>query len=358
MNQALFRHPKPNPEQVAQTHEVRRIEVAHDPALSFGVPVPVSMATALPSTYEPRRHEQPEPLALFGEPAGQGGRHVGVDSPKLLVSAQTLHWEVDPLEWVRWLWAKNGWRIAHSQTHPGPAGPRYELAALKEVDGQALVRRCMATRSGSRLVRCDATVALSDWSQWHDALWWALDGFHLGKTAAGSIEAMVACEGPFLGFAVPGSWEARGQKMRKGQEVQGMAWALQPFRHVQRGAAMKVHAQRLEDALSAEQRRASLWRDFRASGARMGGVLEANRVEFAALIPGWVGQWQAAVQTSRGDGVLVLAQREDAGVAIDYVLTAPAAGTEHVDWMRASRALDVAIATSLPGLPAKTSVAA
>lgn len=345
MNQTLFRHPKPNPEDVAQTHEVRRIEVAHDPALSFGVPVPVSMATALPGAYEPRGHEKPEPLALFGEPAG---RNVSVNSPKLLVSAHTLHWEVDPLEWLRWLWAKEGWRIAHAQTHPGPAGPRYELAALKEVEGEAIVRRCMATRSGARLVRCDATAALSAWAQWHDALWWALDGFHLGTVSAGTIEAMVAYEGPFFGFAVPGSWEARGQSMpmRTGKDVRGMAWALQPFRHVQRGAAMKIHAQRLEDAPSAEQRRASLWRDFRASGARMGGVLEAKRVEFAELVPGWVGQWQAAMQMSRGDGVIVVVQREDAGVALDYVLASPAAGTEHVDWMRATRALDVAIATS------------
>ena len=38
-------------------------------------------------------------------------------------------------------------------------------------------------------------------------------------------------------------------------------------------------------------------------------------------------------------------------VAMDYVLVAPAAGTEHLDWMRATRALDVAISTSDPRAP-------
>lgn len=40
------------------------------------------------------------------------------------------------------------------------------------------------------------------------------------------------------------------------------------------------------------------------------------------------------------------AQREDDGLAVDYLMMAPAAGTEHIDWMRATRALDVAIATT------------
>lgn len=340
---ALFTHPKPNPEQVAKTHETRRIEVAHDPALSFGVPVPQGMATAVPTTHVPQEHGRPEPLAMFGftvDPAAP-------DAPRLLVCAQTLEWEVDPLEWLRWLWAKDGWLVGLAQTHPGPGGPRYEIAALKTIRGEVVVRRSMAIRSGPRLVRCDASAPMKVWAQWHDTLWWALDGFHLGRVAPGTIEAMVVHDGPLLGFAIPGSWDARS----RGTDAEGMAWALQPARDVQRGAALKVHAQRLDGAPSAELRRASLWREVQGAGTSMGGVLSATRAEFAELVPGWVGQWQAAVQMPKGDGVVVLVQREDAGVALDYVLTAPAAGTEHVDWMRATRALDVVIATSMPSGP-------
>ena len=49
------------------------------------------------------------------------------------------------------------------------------------------------------------------WADWHDALWWALDGFHLGRSAPGTIEEMLVHDGPLLGFAVPGSWDARGR---------------------------------------------------------------------------------------------------------------------------------------------------
>ena len=342
---ALFTHPKPGPEQVAKTHEHRRIEVAHDSGLSFGVPVPLGMATAVPTTHVPREHGRPEPLAMFGFASAPRGPRA--DLPRLVVCSQTLEWEVDPLEWLRWLWAKDGWLIGLAQTHPGPGGPRYELAGLKTLHGKVMVRRTMATRSGPRLVRCDASAPMEVWADWHDALWWALDGFHLGRSTPGTIEAMVVHDGPLLGFAVPGSWDARG----RGSDAEGMAWALQPARDVQRGAALKVHAQRLIDAPSAELRRASLWREMRDCGVVMGAVLTAKRMEFSELVPGWVGQWQAAVQMSGGDGVVVLVQREDAGVALDYVLTAPAAGTQHVDWMRATRALDVVIATSMPSGP-------
>ena len=336
----LFQHPSIDPEIRARTHELRRIELTHDPGMSFELLTPVAMATAMPKSHVPQVRNRPVPLALFGlRPALEG--------PRLLVCAQTLTWEVDPLEWLRWLWTRAGWRVAVARAHPGPSGPTYELGALRETDGHVEVRRTMAIRSGPRLVRCDASAPLSVWPQWHDALWHALRGFSLGKAARGPVEALLVHEGPLLGFALPGSWEARS----RGSQDPGMAWAAQPVRDAQRGAALTVRARALSQAPDAEVRRAALWRELRESGARLGGVLEAERAEFAALVPGWVGQWQAAAQARSGEGVIVLVQREDAGVALDYVLSAPAAGTDHVDWMRATRALDVAIATSLPRAP-------
>ena len=336
----LFQHPSVDPEILAQTHELRRIEVTHDPGMSFELATPVAMATAMPKSHVPPGRNRPMPLALFGlRPALEG--------PRLLVCAQTLTWEVDPLEWLRWLWARAGWRVAVARVHPGPSGPTYELGALRETDGHVEVRRTMAIRSGPRLVRCDASAPLSVWPQWHDALWHALRGFSLGQPAPGPVEALLVHEGPLLGFALPGSWEARS----RGSHDTGTVWAAQPVRDAQRGAALTMHARAARQAQSAEVRRASLWRELRESGARLAGVLEAQRAEFAALVQGWGGQWQTAAQTRSGEGVIVLVQREDAGVALDYVLSAPAAGTEHVDWMRATRALDVAIATSLPRAP-------
>ncbi len=331
----LFMHPEAAPDALAKTHELRRVEVSHDPGLSFEVLSPLAMATAMPKGFVPEGRERPMPMALFGLPPT-------LEGPRLLVCAQTLPWEVDPLEWLRWLWARAGWRVAIAKTHPRPGGPRYEIGALREVDGAVEVRRTMAVRSGPRLVRCDASAPLSVWPQWHDALWHALDGFALGQVQRKPVEALVVREGPLLGFALPGSWDARST----GSEEDGVVWAAQPARGVERGAMMMVHARRLDGAPAAEARRASLWQEVRASEVRVGAVVEVPRVEFADLVPGWLGQWHAGAQTPTGDGVVVLVQREVQGVALDYVMTAPAAGTEHVDWMRATRALDVAIATS------------
>ena len=338
--EVLFQHPKPDAGRVARTHEVQRIEVAHDPAMSFGLLVPRSMVAAVPTTYVAPEHGRPEPLALFGVPNVESG-------PRVVVSGQILEWEVDPLEWLRWLWVRDGWRIALAQVHSGKGGPRYEIAALREREGTVTVRRCMAFRSGPRLVRCDVSSTLHAWSQWHDALWWTLDGFHLGRPRRAPVEALVGREGPLLAFGVPGSWDVRGE----GNEVEGMVWAARPMRDVQRGATLRVEARRLETAPPAAERRGALWRSMREAGLGLGAVLTAEREAFAELVPGWIGQWQAGLRSGKGDGVAVLVQREDQGVAMDYVLVAPAAGTEHLDWMRATRALDVAISTSDPRAP-------
>ena len=332
--QALFRHPEPNPEVLAQSHEVRAIELNYDPSASFVVPVPRTMVTARPTRHIPEAPGRPMPLAVFGEPPK-------LEGPQLRVSAQTLRWEVDPLEWLRWQGAPHGWRVALAKRHPGPKGPRYELGALREKDGRVEVRRTMAIRSGARLMRCDAVAPLSAWSKHHDALWHALDGFRLGRCQRASIEAINGHEGPLLGFAVPGSWEARG-----GGDTRRMAWRAQLSEDPQRGAALKLHVQVLEGAPDAQARRDALWRELKNDGVKLGAVLTAERPEFAAFIPGWLGQWQAALGTDGREGVVVLAQREDDGLAVDYLMLAPAAGTEHVDWMRATRALDIAIATT------------
>ncbi|MGH1344671.1 MAG: hypothetical protein ACRBN8_24140 [Nannocystales bacterium] len=337
MNQdALFAHPRPDPARLRETHELQRIEVSHDRALSFGLLKPRAMAVAMPGTFEPEARGVPEPLAAFGLPPSLTG-------PRLGVSGHTLEWEVDPLEWLRWLAAKSGWGVALAKTHVCRGGPRYELAALREKDGEVLVRRTLAVRSGPRLIRCDAFAPHRIWSQWHDPLWFALDSFHLGHPSRGPVEELVVRGGPLVGFALPGSWDARGD----GSE-QAMSWALQPVRDVQRGAAIQLWASALAHAPSAEHRRAAMWRELTDTDATLGAVLSAQRPGFDTLVPGWLGQWQASIRTPSGDGVAVVAQREHESVAIDYRLTAPAAGTDHLDWMRASRALDIVISTSQP----------
>lgn len=332
--QAMFRHPEPNLEALGQSHEVRCIEMNFDASASFAVPVPRTMVTARPSRHIPEAPGRPMPLAVFGEPPN-------LDGPQLRVSSQTLRWEVDPMEWLRWQGVHQGWRVALVKRHPGPQGPRYELGALREKDGRVEVRRTMATRSGARLMRCDAVAPLEDWSAHHDALWHSIDGFRLGRCERASIESLAGHEGPLLGFAVPGSWDARGVG-----DVRRMVWSAQLAEHAQRGAALKLQVQMLEGAPDAQARRESLWRELRRDGVKLGTVLTAERPEFVKSVPGWIGQWQAAVGADGREGVVVLVQREDDALAVDYLMVAPAAGTEHVDWMRASRALDVAIATT------------
>ncbi|MBV1861567.1 MAG: hypothetical protein KUG77_24325 [Nannocystaceae bacterium] len=340
MNQdALFSHPEADRARLRRTHELVRVEVTHEPAMSFGLLKPLAMAAAIPSAFEPVARGVPEPLAAFGLPPSLTG-------PRLGVSGHTLEWEVDPLQWLRWLAAKSGWRVALAKTHVCRGGPGYELAALRERDGEVVVRRTMAVRSGPRLVRCDACAPHRIWSQWHDPLWFALESFYLGHPRRGPVEELVLRGGPLVGFAMPGSWDARGD----GDDA-GMSWALQPVRDVQRGAALLLRASPLAAAVSAEQRRRALWRELADTEATLGAVRSAARPGFGELVPGWVGQWQAALQSPGGEGVAVLAQREHEGIALDYVLTAPAAGTDHLDWMRATRALDVVISTSQPRPP-------
>ena len=332
----LFRHPKASVEEVAKTHEVRRVEVAHDPGVSFSLPVLRGMSTAMPREGMPLGRMRPEPLALFARPPD-------LEGPRLHVSVQRLEWEVDPLEWLRWTMVKDGWRVALLQTHPGPNGPRYEVGALREVEGVAVVRRTMAVRSGARMVRCDASARLREWESWHDALWHSLDGFRLGRVTRGPIEALVAHEHALVSFALPGSWEARSAEL----DDDGTRWVARMARDAQRGAMLRVEARPADAAPDAQRRRAAVVAELRGVGATLTGLREVERAEFSSLIPGWVGQWQAGVETAnKGRGVLVLAQREEQGVVVDYMLVLPAAGTEHLDWMRGTRALDVAVATS------------
>lgn len=44
------------------------------------------------------------PIAAFGYPPRLQG-------PRLGVSSQTLRWEVDPMEWLRWQAVRQGWRV-------------------------------------------------------------------------------------------------------------------------------------------------------------------------------------------------------------------------------------------------------
>ena len=332
--QALFRYPDSNPEALALSHEVRCIETSFDPGATFAVPIPSSMVVARPAQHVPETPGRPMPLAVFGEPPA-------LEGAQLRISSQTLRWEVDPLEWLRWQWAHQGWRVALARRHPGPKGPRYELGAMRQKSGRAEVRRTMAIRSGARLMRCDAVAPLESWPQHHDALWHSIDGFRLGRCERKTVESLVAHEGPMLGFAVPGSWDARGRG-----DARRMAWRAQLADDAQRGAAIKLHVQGAAEAADAPLRRDALWREMKNDGVQLGAVFEAERPEFSRLVPGWIGQWQAALGTESRDGVVVLVQREHEGVVVDYLMLAPAAGTEHVDWMRATRALDVAIATS------------
>lgn len=316
-------------------HEFRAVEVAHAPELSYVVPVEPEWVCAMPTADAATDPHGPVAMGAFSEDASLRGA-------RLVVTTQMLAWEVDPLEWLRYLWALSGWRIVVARTHPSLGGPRYELGGLRVRDGGHEVRRTIALRVGARLVRLDACVSLDRWPRLHDSLWHSLEGFRLGQPPARkSIEALTPCSGPLLRFAVPQSWAARGM----GSAEDGVRWGASPIRDTQRGARIQVFAGHTDHSASPEARRADYRRRAREHHA-VGALTPLERPLFAEHVRGWGGQWQAGVQTSRGDGVLVIVQRQHDGVSVDYVMQAPAAGTEHLDWMRATRALDVAITTT------------
>lgn len=327
------RHP-PLPSQ----HEIRAIEVKHAPELSYVVPIEPSWVTAMPTRERPPTRGQPISMGLFAEGPS-------FDGPRVVVSTQTMVWEVDPLEWLRFSWAASGWRVVVARMQAAAGGPRYEIGALRQCDGGHEVRRSFAVRSGAKIVRVDACSALDVWPKWHDSLWASLDGFALGtKPAQRTIESLTPREGPLVRFATPQSWDARGS----GSKREGVRWAAAPVRDVQRGSLLQVLARDVDDSPTATQRRDRYWKHARKEHDFVGAPDPVARPVLEGLGEGegWGGQWQAAVRTEGGRGVLVVVQRELGGVAVDYVLQAPAAGTQHVDWMRATRALDIAVATT------------
>ena len=188
-------------------------------------------------------------------------------------------------------------------------------------------------------MRC---VPSNQWSRWHDPLWASADRFTLTQQRKATIESLVARTGPLVRFATPGSWDATAS----GSRTQ-VTWLAQPTESVQRGAQLRVDAVPSDAAEPAKERREAFVERVRACGIRMTTPLHPiERPLFEELLPGWQGQWQAAAELDGEAYELRLAHREQDGVTADYATLAPRPGTAHVDWMRASRAFDMAITTS------------
>ena len=334
----MFRYPQALPRELRETHEAQRIEVTHDAAVSFGFLRPRALKVSSTLTPEFLVRFGPQPLAVFSTP--------GRSFPRLGFSTHRLLWEVDPLEWLRWSAAREGWLLAYSRTHTSRGGPRYELATVREGQGGVVVRRTVALRSGSVLVRCDASAWREEWQGWHDPLWHALESFYLGYPSHDPIEAPVVHGGPLLGFTLPQSWEAVGEG-----DALSMVWSLRPRFQGAGAVALQVRATASGQAESAKKRRSMLWGDLAARSCALSRRIRFDRPRFAANVDGWVGQWQGRARTEDGDGAVVLVQREIAGAWVDYLLTAPLPGTDDLGWMRATRALDIAVATSQPSAP-------
>ncbi|MEM6992193.1 MAG: hypothetical protein AAF721_16905 [Myxococcota bacterium] len=333
----LFTTPEPDAMCPDETHEVRCVEVSHDRALSYSLPVPRGMFSATSMRTPPLALHQSAPLGVFGLDRALAG-------PRLVVGVQTLRWDVDPLEWLRYGWITSGWRVVVSRVLPGPGGPRYEIGAIRNASGRHEVRRTLASRSGASLVRVDAVAPVEQWPLWHDRLWVSLDGFALGRSRRGTVEPLVTRDGPLLRFATPASWDARGSRTTHG----GVQWVSQPSAGVQRGALLRVHAQPSAAADTTAARRTQVCRDVCSMGIELVRRLHAvPRPEFEALLPGFAGQWHVDGLIGGRSVELRIAQREQDGVAVDTVVLAPAPGTEHVDWMRATRAFDIAQSTTL-----------
>ena len=325
----------PEERDIAKTHGMRVVEVERDPTLSYAIPIPRGMwsATSIRSP-APASVMQPQAIGLFGLDRTLQG-------PRLVVCSQTLPWEVDPLEWLKYGWISSGWRVVVARTLPGDGGPRFELGALKRDGTGHEVRRCIATRSAARLVRVDAVCPLDRWSRWHDPLWVSANGLALTQPRCGPIETLVARSGPLVQFATPASWDANADGT-----AQRVTWMAQPTETVQHGARLRVDAQPSEAAPDGPSRRATLLERLRTSGITTTSLRSVERPIFEELLPGWQGQWQAAAEIDGRRFELRIAHREQDGVTADYAALTPRPGTAHVDWMRATRAFDMALTTS------------
>lgn len=340
---------------ITRTHRRVGIVPSGDESLRYVLPVPRGWgrATGLGASAGPGR---PEILGVFAPQPDLRG-------PRIIVSATRLRWDVDPLLWVRHHWERAGWSIAVARPLDARWHPRFEVGALRRQEGQVEVRRAVGLVDNGRLLRVDAVAPSSGWSEHHDLLWPCGVLFSLVKpTYRREVEARQTIGASVVvAFDLPASWRARSVRV---PSACGERWVCAPDDEVGRSAALRVDAckeagRRVETVPVRQQRlRHELW----AHGIELPGRFERIHAGLAAGCTGLAGVYRTTGRsvghvrgrtTGRTHGVdehqrfeVRMAHRHVGGTMVDYAMLVASPAEQPIDFMRASRALEIAVSTT------------
>ena len=339
MRAAPFREAARTLDTLTRTH--RRVGVIPngDESLRYLLPIPRGWgrASSLGACPAPG---QPEILGLFAPQPDLSG-------PRIIVSATRLRWDVDPLLWVRHHWEAAGWSIAIARPLDARWHPRFEVGALKKVEGAVEIRRTVGLVDNGRLLRVDAIAPSHQWAELHDLLWPCGVLFCLAKpTYRREVEAQGRVgRSSRVRFDLPASWHAMAaQAPWRGME----RWVASPQDEIGRSAALRVDASEWSgDGLEPiETRHLRVRHDLRTHGIRLERRVERIPAGLATGSTGLIGLFRAAGQDHEERFEVRLAHRFIDGVSIDYTAVVASPQQYPLDFMRASRALEIAVATT------------
>jgi hypothetical protein len=306
-----------------------RITPSLDPTLAFELSLPSGWRHTRDHHAELCRVGLPVPLAVFEDTAG---------SALVAVSATRLPFEIDLEDWCRFRCVESGWDILSSRpiTDPG-ATFVHELVARRP---GGIMRSDAALLDGPRLIQMHAigpaldAAGLAGWaSHW---------GFRL-LDARGTprIEPRATvCFGHEFELEVPESWNVRTPT-----SVGAAAVDLVLGQRTWIGVRTHRHGDVRSDV---EARRAGLRAELLDEGIAVDreGGFDRPRTSILAALPGWAsGRIFAAV----GPGPVLcevrMWHRELDDHHVDAVLVIDQPITRRMTWMRAIRALEIAIAS-------------
>ena len=324
---------------LTQTHRRVGVVPSGDDSLRYVLPVPrgwgrVTALAASPSA------GRPEILGIFSPQPDLSG-------PRVIVSATRLRWDVDPLLWTRHHWETAGWKIAVARPLDARWHPRFEVGGMRRLEGGVEVRRGVGLVDNGRLLRVDAVAPSSIWAQLHDTLWPCGVLFSLAKpTYRREVEARRRIgKSSLVAFGLPASWHAtRGAPPWAGIE----RWVAAPSDEIGRSVALRVEAsawngETLEPIEARQLRvRHELWQQ----GIKVARRAERVHAGLATGTPGLAGFFAAVARDDEESFEVRLAHRVIEDVIIDYALVVASPKRFPLDFMRASRALEIAVAST------------
>lgn len=325
-------------EHVERTHERVGILPGSDPSLRYVLPVPRGWGHVwgLAASPGPGR---PEILGLFAPDPD-------LEGPRLVVSVTRLRWDVDPILWVRRGWEGAGWQIAVAGPLDPRWHPRFEVGALRHVQGEIEVRRTVGFIDNGRLLRVDAAAPARAWKAEHDRLWPCGVLMSLAQpTYRREVERTVRHASPSLSFELPASWAAR----RTPSPWPGaLRWASHPVEGSEGAVAMRIDASpwiggRID---SIEARHERVRRELWAQGIAMARRVEQCSSGSAMGSPGLCGFYRTDARDHEDDFEVRLAHRELEGWSVDVTAIVASPARCVLDHMRTVRAMEIAVATT------------